>query len=84
MNNVIDVELQELEEINVNLQDETHSDDMTMEIGTIMSGIDPDYEKLKNKPSINGTTLIGDKTTDQLGIALVGTYDNEHLTLMLS
>jgi hypothetical protein len=49
-----------------------------------MSGIDPDYEKIKNKPSINGTTLIGDKTTAQLGIALVGTYDNEHLTLMLS
>ena len=27
-----------------------------------------DYEKLKNKPSINGVELIGDKTTQELGI----------------
>jgi hypothetical protein len=26
-----------------------------------------DYEKLKNQPSINGVTLIGDKTFEELG-----------------
>lgn len=27
-----------------------------------------DYEELSNKPSINGVTLIGDKTSDELDI----------------
>ena len=27
-----------------------------------------DYNKVSNKPSINGVTLQGDKTTDELGI----------------
>ena len=46
-----------------------------------MVGIDPDYEKMKNKPAVNSNTLVGDKTTAELGIRLVGTYNNEELTL---
>ena len=44
-------------------------------------GIDPDYNKMKNQPAVNHNTLIGDKTTAELGIRLVGTYNNEELTL---
>lgn len=33
-----------------------------------------DYEVLKNKPSINGVTLIGDKTTEDLGIQTGGEW----------
>lgn len=81
--NVIDVELSEIEELDVNIMEPEHSDDVSMDVGTIMEGIDPDYEKLKNLPSVNNTTLIGNKTTEELGIKLVGSYDNEHLTLTL-
>jgi hypothetical protein len=36
---------------------------------------------MKNKPAVNSNTLVGDKTTAELGIMLVGTYNNEELTL---
>jgi len=31
-----------------------------------------DYEELNNLPSIEGTTLIGNKTTEELGISSIG------------
>ena len=34
-----------------------------------------DYEKLENKPKINGVTLIGDKSSEEIGIE-----DTEPLT----
>ena len=40
-----------------------------------------DYEKLDNLPQVNGHTLIGNKTSAELGLSLVGEYSNENLSL---
>ena len=58
--------------------------DTELQIGTIMEGINPDYEKMDNLPQVNGNTLIGNKTTAELGIGIVGTYNDEHLSIGLS
>lgn len=42
------------------------------------SGTVDDYEELRNKPSINGITLVGDKTSRQL--LITPTIDDENLT----
>ena len=39
-----------------------------------------DYNDLKNKPSINGVTLSGDLTLEELGIQPAGDYASEPLT----
>ena len=39
------------------------------------------YNSLSNKPEINGVELIGNKTSSELGISLVGEYSNENLKL---
>ena len=40
----------------------------------------PDYEDETNKPSINGVTLSGNKTTDDLGIVADKTYLHQQTT----
>lgn len=77
----IDVDLQISEELNTDIQEPDILSDTELGIGTYVVGIDPDYEKMKNKPAVNSNTLVGDKTTAELGIRLVGTYNNEELTL---
>ena len=77
----IDVDLQISEELNTDIQEPDILSDTELGIGTYVVGIDPDYEKMKNKPAVNSNTLVGDKTTAELGIRLVGTYNNEQLTL---
>ena len=39
------------------------------------------YNPLKDKPQVNGITLIGNKTSQDLGISVTGTYSNGNLTL---
>lgn len=68
----MDVELRESEALETEL-----------ETGTITEGIDPDYEKMRNLPKINGNTLIGDKSSAELGIRLVGEYENENIKLSI-
>ena len=51
----INLSTEEKEEVCINLEKE-------------VTGGTSDYEKIKNKPSINGVELIGDKTTEDLGI----------------
>lgn len=77
----IDVDLQISEELNTDIQEPDILSDTELGIGTYVVGIDPDYNKMKNQPAVNSNTLIGDKTTAELGIRLVGTYNNEELTL---
>ena len=38
-----------------------------------------DYSEDKNKPQINGVTLDGNKSSQELGISLTGSYKNENL-----
>ena len=80
---IINVNLNETETINTDFQ-QNDANNVEMQIGTIMTGIDPDYEKMKNLPQVNGNTLIGNKTTGELGIGIVGTYDSENLNIGLS
>lgn len=77
----IDVDLQISEELNTDIQEPDILSDTELGIGTYVVGIDPDYNKMKNQPAVNSNTLVGDKTTAELGIRLVGTYNNEELTL---
>lgn len=43
-----------------------------------------DYEQLENKPAINGHTLIGDQTSEDLGIQVVEALTTEQLTTLLN
>lgn len=43
-------------------------------VGGGQTGGDRDYEKLDNKPKINGVTLEGNKTLEELGIAPLEDY----------
>ena len=79
----IDVELQSTEELNTDIQEPEELSDTEMEIGTMTEGIDPDYEKMRNQPSVNGNVLIGDKTTSQLGIGIIGVYKDETLSIRI-
>ena len=79
----IDIDFQTSENIDIGIQESNVLNDSSLETGTYMDGIDPDYEKLKNLPSVNGNTIIGDKTTAELGIGIVGVYNNKNLTLKL-
>lgn len=46
---------------------------------TIIEGGTYDYEELNNKPSINGVTLIGNKTDADLGIKELSNLEIEAL-----
>lgn len=76
----IDVDLQVRENLNTDLQ-EHELLNTSFELGTMTEGIDPDYEKMRNLPSINGNELIGNKSSAELGIGIVGVYDNENITI---
>ena len=78
----INVEFHETETIDAELNT-SEPIDVNMEIGTITQGIVPDYNPLENKPQVNGNTLIGNKSTADLGIQIVGEYDNENLNIKL-
>ena len=54
--------------IQANLVSNTSSLTATVGDFTVVGGGVTDYEQLTNKPSINGVTLIGNKTLAQLGI----------------
>lgn len=50
-----------------------------IEPDTLIRG-DNDYNKLKNKPSINNMVLTENKSLDELGIQEKGNYANERVT----
>lgn len=75
----------EIKEINNFLADVDEFDEFSIDDGreVIVSGVDMDtptnYEMAINKPQINGIELIGDKTTEELGIIdNVNAYIEEH------
>lgn len=55
------------EEKRINAQLEA-DDDLAADFGTIQKVSTSNYEDLYNKPKIEGVTLIGDKTYDELGL----------------
>lgn len=56
--------------MDVSVSDET----IDMETSMLIEAV-TDYERLDNKPSINGVELIGNKTSDDLGLANKIRYD---------
>ena len=65
---ILDVTILEETAFSVNLQNDV------VDIGT------NDYEKLLNKPQINNTELIGNKSLDDLNIQEKGEYANQRVT----
>lgn len=66
--------------IGVNIKEDTNN------VSTNISGIDfvsiggvADYEKLKNKPSINDVTLEGNKTIEEIGIESISNFEIEEI-----
>ena len=58
----------------------TLSDGSTYDF-TVTNAISGSYPDLDGKPSINGVTLVGNKTSQDLGLGLNAEYANENLTL---
>lgn len=48
---------------------------------TVTNATSGEYSELTDKPQINGVTLVGNKTTSDLGLSLEGMYNNENLIL---
>lgn len=48
---------------------------------TVTNATSGDYSELSNQPQINGVTLVGNKTSADLGISITGEYSNENLIL---
>ena len=53
---------------NSNILKDINSNNAEIKIGTPQINVSNNYETLKNKPSINGVELVGNKTTEDLGI----------------
>ena len=62
----IDVEVRRSESLHTDICRCSTTADLNL--GSIGSSGTRDYEKLKNKPSINDVILVGNKTSDELGI----------------
>lgn len=58
----------------------SQDDPMNIDIGEIfeIQALEGDYNSLENKPKINGVTLIGDKSSEDLNIT--GVTDHRELT----
>lgn len=57
-------------------------DQMDINLGSDVKpviGTAPDYELADNKPSINGVTLIGDKTNEDIHIGSLSNMDIENI-----
>ena len=61
-------------EMNVDRQKIPIALDVKEYIGGCQPGESKDYNKLVNKPQINGVTLEGNKTLEELGIASIEDY----------
>ena len=65
------------EELNFALEEE---ETLEVKLENDVIGGTSDYEKLKNQPSINDVTLIGNKSLDDLDIQPKGDYANSKIT----
>lgn len=63
------------EDQNFNLDTTQEDENFTVDFGEVINLGTTDYEKLQHLPQINGVTLIGNKTTEDLGISTDSSYD---------
>lgn len=59
----------------INLEPENNEQEINLEPEEISITVNKDYNELNNKPQINGVTLEGNKTTEDLGISTDSSYD---------
>lgn len=69
VNEEVEVTMRECEEIDITTQEQN---DIEADVGegkyNVNTVVSNNYEDLENKPSINGTILIGDKTAEELNL----------------
>ena len=63
------------EDQNFNLNATSEDEDFEVEFGEVTNLGTTDYNAFQNKPQINGVTLEGNKTTEDLGIETDSYYD---------
>ena len=59
-------------------------EDLLLELKEVIEeggGGEKNYENLNNKPKINDVTLVGNKSSAELGLSISGEYSNENLIL---
>ena len=74
----VNLETEASEELNINIQSETVNEksiNIEQENEAPERIFENDYEKLENKPRINGKELLGDLSTEELGIETSGGAD---------
>lgn len=66
-------------QVQVELQGNLQEYEIGIEENIGLSGGTNDYEKLKNKPSINGIELVKNKSFDDLGMSIITNQELEDL-----
>lgn len=66
-------------QVEVSLESNLHEYEIGIQENIEMSGGTNDYEKLKNKPSINGVELVKNKSFDDLGMYSITNQELEDL-----
>ncbi|MEE0888135.1 MAG: hypothetical protein U0L97_02885, partial [Candidatus Saccharimonadaceae bacterium] len=62
---------------NFNIAPNDENEEFTVEFGEVINdGGTHDYDELDNQPQINGHTLEGNKTNEQLGIPVYSAGEN--------
>ena len=61
------------------LESNTHEYTLGVEESIGITGGTNDYEKLKNKPSINGVELVKNKSFDDLGMSIISNHELEEM-----
>lgn len=65
----------------VSVEAQTHEYTVGSEEKVVVAGTS-DYEKLKNKPRLNGVELIGDKSFEDVGLVALSNSELEKLLKM--
>ena len=66
-------------QVELELESNTHEYTLGVEENIGITGGTNDYEKLKNKPSINGVELIKNKSFDDLGMSIITNQELEDM-----
>ena len=66
-------------QVELELESNTHEYTLGVEENIGLSGGTNDYEKLKNKPQINGVELIKNKSFSDLGIDIISNQELEDM-----
>ena len=66
-------------QVALELESNTHEYTLGVEENIAITGGTNDYEKLKNKPSINGVELVKNKSFSDLGMDIISNHELEDM-----